>query len=103
MEISEPDVDPPEISLNSPGNNSQLTRFDHIDFEITDDNSFYVKYSVNHGLFMTFEPPYQISAADLEEGMQIITVRADDISGNINEKWFSFEIDIIVDWQHNDA
>ena len=83
----------PEIALNSPFNESILMDFATLDFDISDGNLDSVSYSMNQGSFQVFEDPYDLDTADWDDGEYIITIKAEDIAGNINEKWYIFRKD----------
>jgi parallel beta-helix repeat protein len=83
----------PEIILNSPENNSLLTLASDIEFDVNDANLDSVTYSINQDIFSDFEAPYDLNTTDWEDGDYNITIRADDLAGNINEKWFVFMLD----------
>lgn len=83
----------PEITLNSPENNSLLLQASTLDFDVSDENLNSVIYSANQGTFVSFEAPYDLDTMDWEDGDYVITIIADDFTGNTNEKWFIFWID----------
>jgi parallel beta-helix repeat protein len=83
----------PDITLNSPENHSLIMQAQTIDFEISDVNLDSVSYSLNQGPFLSFEAPYDLDTGDWGDGEYMITIRAYDTAGNLNEKWFVFNID----------
>jgi phage FluMu protein Com len=85
----------PEITLYSPENNSLLMQALTLDFDVSDENLNSVSYSVNQGTFKTFEAPYDLDTTNWEDGNYIITIRAEDTAGNMNERWYIFMIDTL--------
>jgi len=85
----------PEITLYSPENNSLLMQALTLDFDVSDENLNSVSYSVNQGTFKTFEAPYDLDTTNWEDGNHIITIRAEDTAGNMNERWYIFMIDTL--------
>jgi parallel beta-helix repeat protein len=83
----------PEIILNSPDNNSLLMQASTLDFDISDRNLDSVMYSINQNTFQTLKEPYDLDTSDWDDSEYIITIRAEDDAGHINEKWFIFRID----------
>jgi parallel beta-helix repeat protein len=83
----------PEITLNSPGNNTVLMEASTLDFDVSDANLDSVTYSVNQGSFQTLEEPYDIDTMDWDDDLYTIKIRADDAADHLSEKWFIFRID----------
>jgi parallel beta-helix repeat protein len=83
----------PEISLNSPDNGSLLMEASILDFEVSDSNLYLVRYSINQASPLNFAKPYDLDTTDWEDGDFVITIRAEDSAGHINERWFLFKID----------
>lgn len=83
----------PEIILNSPENNTLLMQASTLDFDISDRNLDSVIYSINQDTFQTLEEPYDLDTSDWDDNEYIVTIRAEDDAGHINEKWFIFRID----------
>ncbi|UCE37216.1 MAG: right-handed parallel beta-helix repeat-containing protein [Thermoplasmata archaeon] len=84
----------PEITLNSPENNTLLMQASTLDFDISDLNLISVDYSKNQDSLEIFKEPYDIDTSEWEDGDYTITIIAVDAAGHINKKWFAFRIDI---------
>jgi parallel beta-helix repeat protein len=89
------DVLPPRIQLLSPGNNSVIRPGVILDFDIYDESSFSVNYSIDNGAEITFESPYDISTIDWADGFHTILIMVRDTKGNIASSTFSITIDSI--------
>jgi parallel beta-helix repeat protein len=87
------DTSPPEITLNSPENNTLLMEDSILDFEIADENLNSVSYSINHGFFKNFEEPFDLDTSTWEDGEYVITIKAQDNASHIMEQWYAFRID----------
>jgi ribosomal protein S27E len=83
----------PEIELTSPQNGSWLNDPYIIDFNVDDINLKSVQYSINYGTVTDLEEPYEIDSAEWDEGEYIITIIAEDMANNNDEKWFLFKMD----------
>jgi parallel beta-helix repeat protein len=86
------DKSAPHIILNSPENGSIIQDL-FLDFEVSDENLNSVTFLKNQGAFINFEVPYDLDTTDWEDGECIITIKADDLAGNVNEKWYIFKKD----------
>jgi endogenous inhibitor of DNA gyrase (YacG/DUF329 family) len=82
----------PQIILNSPDNGSVLPDLSP-DFDVSDENLNSVVYQKNQDIYTIFQEPYDLDGADWEDGEYRITIKADDLAGNTNEKWFMFTKD----------
>ncbi|UCE38631.1 MAG: right-handed parallel beta-helix repeat-containing protein [Thermoplasmata archaeon] len=81
----------PEIYLISPGNNSNITKSDSLNFEIVDDNLDIVNYTVNLTQEITLPPPFDVNAtASWEDGPYRIDIIAKDKAGNTNTSYYNF-------------
>ncbi|UCE74707.1 MAG: right-handed parallel beta-helix repeat-containing protein [Methanomassiliicoccales archaeon] len=83
----------PEITLNSPQNNTLLLEATILDFEVSDENLVSVQYSLNQGTFQTLNEPYDIDTADWDDGLCSIVLRVEDAAKHVCEKSFVFMID----------
>jgi parallel beta-helix repeat protein len=83
----------PNISLNSPLNNSFIIRGFTLDFTIKEINIKYTNYSVNGGPFLPFSDPFNISTSGWFDGEYLIWIEVLDLAGNFNSTFFSFTID----------
>jgi parallel beta-helix repeat protein len=83
----------PEITINSPNNNSLLMEFTTLDFDVFDENLDVIQYSINYASPVNLEEPYDIDTTDWEDGEYRITIYAIDLAGHQNERWFAFRID----------
>jgi parallel beta-helix repeat protein len=84
---------PPEIVLNTPGNNSVNPSGVTLDFSVTDLNLWGVNYSIDFGLVTPLMGPYDISTTGWADGDYIIQITAEDLAGNFNVSWYTFTID----------
>jgi parallel beta-helix repeat protein len=87
------DMNPPTITLNSPGNNSMINAGSLIEFTISDANIDEVTYTKNSGVPTSLYQPYTINPYGWSDGDYIVTVYADDKAGNTNERWYKFILD----------
>jgi parallel beta-helix repeat protein len=83
----------PNISINSPVNNSLITRGTILDFSIIDLHLKHVNYSINGGNNVTLSEPFNISTALWSDNNYKIQINAIDLAGNSNSSWYFFIID----------
>ena len=83
----------PEISLNSPENNSLILSGTTIDVSIIDSHLSHVNYSVNQEATISISEPFNISTFNWDDGEYTIQIIAMDMAGNANSTWYSFVID----------
>ncbi|UCF07795.1 MAG: right-handed parallel beta-helix repeat-containing protein [Thermoplasmata archaeon] len=85
----------PEISLNSPSNNSFIPKETLLDLQVADDNLDSVSYTVNGGPETPLPHPFDISTADWADDEYTVTIEAADTAGNVQTRWYYFTIDSI--------
>ncbi len=89
------DANPPQIILNSPGNNSVIQSGTILDFSIIDPLLSNVNYSVDGGPELVLSPPFDISTSGWTDGGHTVQIIAEDTLGNSNSSWFYITIDDI--------
>lgn len=86
------DVTPPQIVLESPANNSNISREDILDFTITDDIAVGTVLVEYNNANITLASPYDYNTTNFSRGVKNITVYANDTAGNMNSSFFSFNV-----------
>jgi parallel beta-helix repeat protein len=92
------DSSPPEITLDSPRNNSYIKPVTPITFSILDDHldPGTVTYQIDGQSPQTFTTPYTINTAGWEDETYVISVSGGDILGNSITNSFNITIDSIA-------
>jgi parallel beta-helix repeat protein len=83
----------PEIFLNSPDNSSIISDKIDINFTIIDSNLEQVFYSVNGGLNISLDSPYNLNTTGWSDNDYSIQINATDKAGNSNITWYLFTLD----------
>jgi parallel beta-helix repeat protein len=87
---------PPQIALNSPLNNSIISKGTLLDFLIIEDNLDSVAYSLNGQPTDPISDPYDISTSTWTDGDYTVLIEALDLVGNTNSSWYFFTLDSTV-------
>jgi parallel beta-helix repeat protein len=83
----------PRIYLISPANNSVIQPGVILDLYVYDEDLDVVNYSIDGGMEQSFDPPFNISTAGLDDGLHNVLVNATDLSNHLVSKTFLFTID----------
>jgi parallel beta-helix repeat protein len=83
----------PEIILNSPPDNSNITQGTTIDLDVVDDHLLIVNYNFTGGSNTTLPAPFDINTTLWSDGDYIIQVWAVDDAGNYNTTKYNFTLD----------
>jgi parallel beta-helix repeat protein len=86
----------PNVILNNPGNNSYFPNGTILDFSIIEPHLVMANYSVDGGVDIPFNSPYNISTAGWDEGDHTVNITCLDEAGNMNSVWFFFTVDSIL-------
>lgn len=87
-------TDLPNILLITPSNNSLLKDSTMICFLFSDFDLKSVYYSINEESFKTFNPPHEFDTTHWDDGLYIVTLKAEDYEGNELKRWFNFKVDV---------
>lgn len=89
----EVDTTPPEIVLDSPTNDTEVESGLYINLSVNDANTDTVQYSLNEGSNSTdFANSYDIDTSGWQDGLNNLTVYANDSAGYSSKKLFRFNI-----------
>ncbi len=83
----------PIIQLNSPSNNSAISKGAILNFSISDSNLQNVNYSLDGGPDNSFPDPFDLSTAGWIDKDYMIRINAIDLAGNTNSSWYTFTVD----------
>jgi parallel beta-helix repeat protein len=83
----------PVINLVSPTNNSLIKPGTFLKFDIIDNNTNTVNYTIDGGSYVTFPEPYNLSTIGWDDGTHSIEIQVTDLAGHSVYGYYSFEID----------
>jgi hypothetical protein len=83
----------PEINLISPANNSLIKPGAVLDFEVIDNNTDIVDYSLDSAPYVTLTDPYNISSDGWDDGLHSVRLQVVDQAEQTTYGYYVFKVD----------